>query len=81
MLFAANYGLFMCKWHLGGAFLLADDLRLFGPLRDVASEGFHGRGKVHDIMLVWSILLLTVAFSSLLGLANTGLTVAVERDW
>lgn len=63
---AGNYALFLV---------------LFGPLRDVASDAFHGRADVPTVAAVWGILLATIGASSALGLANTGLTVAVERDW
>lgn len=54
---------------------------LFGPLREAASDAFHGRADATTVVAVWTILLLTIVCSSCLGLANTGLTVAVERDW
>ena len=56
-------------------------LALFGPLRDVAQDAFHGRAGVGSVASVWAIILATVAFSSVTVLANTGLTVAIERDW
>lgn len=63
---AGNYALFLV---------------LFGPLRGVASGAFHGRGSVGEVAAVWAILAQTVLASSGLELANTALTVAVERDW
>ncbi|KAK1925025.1 Ferroporti-1 [Papiliotrema laurentii] len=63
---AINYGLF---------------LLLFGPLRPYAQDAFHGNGDWTSVVAVWSITGLTVATSSITTLANTGLTVAVERDW
>jgi hypothetical protein len=54
---------------------------LFGPLYEVASAAFHLRAEAHEVAAVWTILLLTILASGALGLANTGITVAVERDW
>ena len=62
----ANYALFLV---------------LFGPLRDVAEDAFHGRAGAGPVIAIWVIILATVAFSSITTLANTGLTVAIERDW
>ncbi|KAL1411254.1 hypothetical protein Q8F55_002205 [Vanrija albida] len=56
-------------------------LVLFGPLKSVASAAFHLRAGGGHIAAVYACLVATVACSSALGLANTGLTVAVERDW
>ncbi|WOO81090.1 Solute carrier family 40 member 1 [Vanrija pseudolonga] len=56
-------------------------LLLFGPLQPVASAAFHFRASTAQNVAVWACLLLTIMCSSLLGLANTGLTVAIERDW
>ena len=61
-----NYGLFLI---------------LFGPLRAVAQDAFHGNAGWKDVAAVWAIIGFTVVFSSVTVLANTGLTVAVERDW
>jgi len=61
-----NYGLFLI---------------LFGPLRAVAQDAFHGQGDWNHVAAVWAIIVFTVLFSSVTVLANTGLTVAVERDW
>ncbi|KAK4686293.1 hypothetical protein P7C73_g3841, partial [Tremellales sp. Uapishka_1] len=63
---AINYGLFLV---------------MFGPLRDVAQAAFHGDGPLKWVLATWTILIATIGISSLLGLASTGLTVAVERDW
>lgn len=54
---------------------------LFGPLREVARPAFHGQADALTTAAVWSVLILTIACSSGIELANTGLTVAVERDW
>ncbi|RSH91224.1 hypothetical protein EHS25_009523 [Saitozyma podzolica] len=62
----ANYALFLV---------------LFGPLRPYAQAAFHGDASPLIVGATWTILVLTVAFSSLLGLANTAMTVAIERDW
>ena len=61
-----NYGLFLV---------------LFGPLRHKAQDAFHGRADIGSVLAVWGIIILTVIFSAITTLANTGLTVAVERDW
>lgn len=60
---------------------LMGDLVLFGPLRQVAQSAFHGQGSIAAVGSTWTILVLTIIFASLNGLANTGLSVAVERDW
>lgn len=62
----ANYGLFLV---------------LFGPLHSVAQEAYHGRASWPYVMAVWAIIITTAVCSSITTLANTGLTVAVERDW
>lgn len=54
---------------------------LFGPLRSVAQPAFHGQAKWTDVVAVWSILLFTIGFSIGINLANSGVTVAIERDW
>ena len=54
---------------------------LFGPLRSVAPAAFHGDAGMSEVFAVWSIIVLTTVFSSITVLANTGITVAVERDW
>jgi iron-regulated transporter 1 len=54
---------------------------LFGPLRPYAQAAFHGDASPLIVGATWTILVLTIAFSSLLGLANTAMTVAIERDW
>lgn len=54
---------------------------LFGPLYSVANDAFHGRADPASTILVWALLLFTVACSAAIDLANTGITVAVERDW
>lgn len=56
-------------------------LILFSPLRQLASTAFHLQGQIGAIVSTWTILSLTIFFSSFIGLANTALTVAVERDW
>lgn len=61
-----NYGLFLI---------------LFGPLRAVAQDAFHGNASWQNVAAVWAIISFTVIFSSISVLANTGLIVAVERDW
>lgn len=78
----ANYSLFLgTKLVLHGCVKADDGSVLFGPLRPYAQAAFHGDASPLIVGATWTILVLTVAFSSLLGLANTAMTVAIERDW
>jgi hypothetical protein len=52
--------------------LIADLPVLFGPLISVAQQAFHGNAPSGSVVAIWCILL---------GLANTTLEVAIERDW
>jgi iron-regulated transporter 1 len=61
--------------------LIADLPVLFGPLISVAQQAFHGNAPSGSVVAIWCILLLTITCSILLGLANTTLEVAIERDW
>ncbi len=54
---------------------------LLGPLRDVASEAFHGKASYNAIISTWAILGFTLLNAGSLHLANVGMDVAIERDW
>ena len=54
---------------------------LLGPMSASASAGFHWQASSTDNIVVWLIICLTMFFSSLIALCNTGMTVSVERDW
>ena len=47
----------------------------------MAQAAFHLDASLLGIAAVWTVLLVTIASSSALGLANAGMSVAIERDW
>jgi solute carrier family 40 (iron-regulated transporter), member 1 len=54
---------------------------LFGPLFTIAQSAFHGEAPLLPTLTVWLILSITIISSGIIGLANTGNSVAIERDW
>ncbi|KAK1924769.1 Ferroporti-1 [Papiliotrema laurentii] len=54
---------------------------MLGPLSSTASAAFRFKASTRDNLLTWSILMLTILFSSVISLCQTGMQVAVERDW
>ena len=85
---AANYALFLGQLAPARIRLerYSQDLQLiyavlFGPLITIAQPAFHGEAPIGGVLATWTILLLTIACSTMLGLANTTLEVAIERDW
>lgn len=59
----------------------ASFLVLMGPLRPVASAAWHMTASFGDIFTTWAVISVTIITASVLQISNTGMNVAVERDW
>lgn len=65
----------------GGAFHGLSASAVLSSMSTSASDALRWRASMRDNIVIWGILILTIAIASMTNLTNTGMEVSVERDW